>query len=882
MLLVYPCQIELDSEIVSSDNNYPKIDSESEITDPQSTNKIDTNSISLEVYPPELRVINKNHEEESNDILELTGYKKYKASDYNVLTFTETNDPDLSCWFIVSPKQIVEVKRKTFQQRLEWLNERRLYSQAFDEITDALIAQTGRFVGANVTFSNKLMLDIGQGYADSLISSNDYEDASHVVFFTLNRIRTHFDDGNYDQIKLDQLWEFWAYKLASKGHLLSIADYIPTDLIGINEAIYELILSQLLDKNVPEFCKTIERWPTNIYSISSIEMAVLDKLEKLNRDSFGSSKNSIYSLRLSLAKLLDRTGKIGKAIEHYLMVGYEGIIDRIENENLIYFVRDKALLIMQHDELSNQFTKDNNSNHISFKTTDARELDNGNQLAGVSLLVNNVTAIPPTVVVPQLVENPYYIYIYLHALRNSDRHLCDQFADIQVELYAEYNPSELLGFLRSSTLYSLGKANQICESRGLVPETIYLLGRMGDFRRALMMILYELKDVDYAIRFAKEQNDKDLWDDLINISSQSDNQSAINKVNDVSNSVSGDFMSDGNSDLPELPKEVVTMLRLALLSNADTKFVNPVMLLRSIPPSQQIPGIDKAVYSILDKYQLRVDLMKACNSVLNEYNEKLFNKSRKTLTKGVLLDTTSKCYVCNLELFPEESLRQTSLSPVEPSTSVKLVFGCGHAYHVECLLSAQVLEKVKLKSLVSSGAKNDRSGNVNSVDKKDFMIEDRNISVGMPTYRPGYNKNFADFERKNRMSFMNSVMYGNYFTLTKLDRRTFINQYSVPSCLVCMNNVVKGIVGNIGSRENGPFGYLDGHRGIEPGISMMRGISSSVYENKKKWNIPPEFVRKNSDAFRAVDSVNGKNNMNREKESTENIDALPKIEALVL
>lgn len=47
--------------------------------------------------------------------------------------------------------------------------------------------------------------------------------------------------------------------------------------------------------------------------------------------------------------------------------------------------------------------------------------------------------------------------------------------------------------------------------------TLYL-GRMGNCRRALQMIMEELDDVDKAIEFAKEQDDAELWEDLISFS----------------------------------------------------------------------------------------------------------------------------------------------------------------------------------------------------------------------------------------------------------------------------------------------------------------------------------------------------------------------------
>lgn len=62
------------------------------------------------------------------------------------------------------------------------------------------------------------------------------------------------------------------------------------------------------------------------------------------------------------------------------------------------------------------------------------------------------------------------------------------------------------------------QAYRICESQDLIPEMVFLLGRMGDNKRALGIIIERMGDVHRAIDFAKEQNDDDLWEDLLKYS----------------------------------------------------------------------------------------------------------------------------------------------------------------------------------------------------------------------------------------------------------------------------------------------------------------------------------------------------------------------------
>lgn len=79
----------------------------------------------------------------------------------------------------------------------------------------------------------------------------------------------------------------------------------------------------------------------------------------------------------------------------------------------------------------------------------------------------------------------------------------------------------------------------------MVPEMVFLLGRMGNNKKALYLIIDRLGDVSrvrdtplstfswvlsltilfQAIDFAKEQNDDDLWEDLLRYSETRPRQS---------------------------------------------------------------------------------------------------------------------------------------------------------------------------------------------------------------------------------------------------------------------------------------------------------------------------------------------------------------------
>ena len=70
---------------------------------------------------------------------------------------------------------------------------------------------------------------------------------------------------------------------------------------------------------------------------------------------------------------------------------------------------------------------------------------------------------------------------YLDALFCRDANAGQSFHSRQVELYATFEPKKLLSFLRSSTFYPLHQALKICEEKRLVPEMVFLLGKLLNF-----------------------------------------------------------------------------------------------------------------------------------------------------------------------------------------------------------------------------------------------------------------------------------------------------------------------------------------------------------------------------------------------------------------
>ncbi|KAJ2467302.1 Vacuolar protein sorting-associated protein 41 [Coemansia sp. RSA 2337] len=560
---------------------------------------------------PELRVINRNIEEMSSDALPLDGYSLLQPNDYALAycpPATPGEDPDT--WFILSPKQLVAVRPRGLADHVQWLTERENYQQALSDIEDAY-AGRGPWAMYRDQVKEPEYQAIGQHYAQLLMDAGDSAEAAKVCLRVLPRT------GETESVAA---WESWIFAFAEANALQLVAPHIPT--AGLSSTVYEMVLAFLLTSDIAQFKELVFAWPPTLFNAFSVALAVEDQLEKTTGDR--------EALQETLAFLYDRLNQPAKSLKYHLELFTVGVLDRIRRENLFDAVRDKAELVMRYDdhELGGE----------------ARSLGDRCEAKGVVLLTDNTDAIPCSSVVKQLVSSPEHLHVYLHTLLGKDAHLGAPFADLQVELYAEYDPAKLLSFLRISTYYTFDRALEICEERGLVPEMVFILGRMGDNHRALMLIIERLRDVPRAIEFAKEQNDPELWSDLMVYS----------------------------RDKPEF---IVGLLELG------GTLTNPTKLIRSVPQGLIVPDIRRALTNVLYDYHLQVELCTDCKHVLDADCELLSEGLRRVQHQGLAVDGDQMCLVC-----------QDSLAG-----SVALSFWCGHVFHDRCVLHPDVLKKTMLK-----------------------------------------------------------------------------------------------------------------------------------------------------------------------------------------
>jgi hypothetical protein len=204
---------------------------------------------------------------------------------------------------------------------------------------------------------------------------------------------------------------------------------------------------------------------------------------------------------------------------------------------------------------------------------------------------------------------------------------------------------------------------------------VYLYSKTGQTKRALYLIIDRLADVSQAISFAKEQDDADLWEDLLNYS----------------------------MDKPRFIR--------GLLEEVGTA-IDPITLVRRIPEGLAIEGLRDGLSRMIKEYELQHSISYGVAKVLRSEVRLVQNTLRSGQRKGVKFDVAEV-----LEEYEEVTVSATldnagalaprQASPVEDKekmlrtghctgchkpfmeheTETLVGFACGHVFHLSHLLS---------------------------------------------------------------------------------------------------------------------------------------------------------------------------------------------------
>ncbi|KAG6632222.1 vacuolar protein sorting-associated protein 41 homolog [Carya illinoinensis] len=573
---------------------------------------------------PEVRIVTWSNDELSTDALPVHGFEHYKAKDYSLAHAPFSGSSyaggqwaagDEPLYYIVSPKDVVIAKPRDTEDHIAWLLQHGWHEKALA----AVEAGQGR---------SELLDEVGSRYLDHLIVERKYAEAASLCPKLLRGSAS--------------AWERWVFHFAHLRQLPVLVPYIPTENPRLRDTAYEVALVALATN--PSFhedlLSTVKSWPRVIYSALPVISAIEPQLN---------TSSMTDPLKEALAQLYIIDGQYEKAFSIYADLMKPEVFDFIEKYNLHHAIREKVVQLMMID-----------CKHA------------------VPLFIQNKDLISPSEVVSQLLnasnkhDHRYFLHLYLHSLFEVNPHSGKDFHDMQVELYADYDPKMLLPFLRSSQHYTLEKAYEICVRRDLLREQVFILGRMGNSKQALAVIINNLGDIEEAVEFVTMQHDDDLWEELI--------KQCLHKP------------------------EMVGVLLEHTVGNLD-----PLYIVNMVPNGLEIPRLRDRLVKIITDYRTETSLRHGCNDILKADCVNLLVKYYKEARHGIYLSNEEDEARAkrNSSMSSQVTEKSSSVRTAEVKSKTKggarccmcfdpfsiqnvsvIVFFCCHAYHTNCLMDS--------------------------------------------------------------------------------------------------------------------------------------------------------------------------------------------------
>ncbi|KAL2831070.1 hypothetical protein BDW59DRAFT_140332 [Aspergillus cavernicola] len=605
--------------------------------------------------------------------------------------------------FVHSPYDCVVALKRDLADHLGWLNAHEKYDEAWklldehpeaagpeNEAGDNLSILPGRsqtsvsdLFGDDrssitatdrgvVTAAEQEKRRVGELWIEQLIRDDRWQEAAEVCVKALDATPR---------------WEHWAWTFIKKVKLDEVSSVIPVGLRPpLSSKVYEVILEHYLTKDRQRFSELINSWPFDLFDVDSMTVAIEEQLEIENMTP---ETDDGPVLMRCLAKLYLAGGHYSDALRCYIRLQ--------DADTVMALVKDHRLLDAISDDVPAFIMIRVSKGQM--KSAPISELVESTA-EPIKLLVSEAHTgiVPPAKVVEQLraADRSLFIFFYLRALwrgeslphgtekprrgRHSQdaatklaadegKNLVDQFADTAADLFAQYDRPLLLEFLQISTAYSFDVAVTICEQYRFTAELIYLLSKMGQTKRALNLILSELKDVSQAIAFAKSQDDPDLWEDLV----------------------------DYSMDKPRFIH--------GLLVEAGTS-IDPIKLVRRIPSGLEIEGLREGLTRLLREHDLQASISQGAAKVLQSEVAIGMDTLRSGQRRGIkfnIIEECSKTQSAGAALeqrkdeIDSERTPTPSLNPSAPRAGrcagcyrpfhanekqLLVAFACGHAFHL--------------------------------------------------------------------------------------------------------------------------------------------------------------------------------------------------------
>jgi vacuolar protein sorting-associated protein 41 len=386
--------------------------------------------------------------------------------------------------YIFSPYDCVLANKRDLADHLEWLQSQEKFEESWnliDEHPEVVAAKVGS-EEATPSSPNRRATSIDDFYTDDNISeklrqvkfnSPPEKEKRRIGELWLQQL---VREGDWETAGVTtgkvlgtaDRWEYWVWTFAEADKFEEIIPYVPTTQLNppLPSMVYEVLIGHYISQDRLKLKEILETWSSDLFDRRSIITALEAKLkgkdvsERAVQD--GQPGRDWRILMEGTAKLLLEDGRPREALKYYIRLK--------DADEAMALIRDHHLLDAVSDDIPGLIFLRISDEQIELSPRS--ELEEASSEV-VELLVREAHhgIVRPGVVVSQLKDGDHdlFLYFYLKRLLLGDeekiveasegKSQVEEFGDLAVEIFAEYDRSLLMDFLKASQSYSFEKVS---------------------------------------------------------------------------------------------------------------------------------------------------------------------------------------------------------------------------------------------------------------------------------------------------------------------------------------------------------------------------------------------------------------------------------------
>lgn len=509
---------------------------------------------SSSVMYPEIRLLSKTSGETlASDAVPIRGSgPRLRASDLRLIS-SHGQTTGLPVLYIMAPTDLILVRALDVDDQVSWALERRLYARAMSFVKPDDV----------VLRHHDMLHDVVRRYLHSLFAEERYAMTATELEALLGGSGSGSSSitNRIDVSEQKQEWERWIWIFAQQSQLSEIAHVVPTHEPRLDLNQYDMILHHLLHEAPRQLLEIIQKWPkprlgdaipnqeskdddddddeyqvenqgdpnhyhrsSNVFEplyniqewIERLETRVREEqLSKVENSSTKTNDDDRHYIMETLAELYKATEQYHEALALYLTLSTEGhkLYSTNHHHHPLVMMDDSETT---HDHGYHPIFRMIIDEELWADVQDAQVLTLVflmHQTLAIRMFVDYVEHFDIEMIVSQIqtYENHHevlYAYLhdfFVHRMGTYNQEAFGPYHDLHVRLAAQVDPEELLPFVRTSDFVSFQQAYECCLAQDppLWEAIIYLLGKMGNHRNALDIILNQLGNVEQAIEFVQ-------------------------------------------------------------------------------------------------------------------------------------------------------------------------------------------------------------------------------------------------------------------------------------------------------------------------------------------------------------------------------------------